>query len=332
MKTITTHGTPLSIPVNMTGQKTQVAKGATFGQLTQMKQVHYSQHQHQQLQRRAAFQAPKASTLGQAQVGSKTPLGINVPSVQIIPTQKSITMQQLSQIMKSQQGNQSAAIQQIITTQPTIIASMNQPQPTGTHMVAKVSLATGSPTSQIQTISASQINITQESGVTSSTRTVSTLAQPTSAVVKTVPHEASVQVHPTHTTLAQSTKLTSLSPSVVSQALQSPQSLQQLQMTLARHVQSAQSTGLPATVTVTPASQTVHHTPVTVAAVVSQPIQQQSTVQQQQPVVQQQQQPQQQQAPQQQQTVQQTQQTVLQQQQQQKSSHYAMRTRNTPKH
>lgn len=270
--------------------------------------------------------------MGQAQVGSKTPLGINVPSVQIIPTQKSITMQQLSQIMKSQQGNQSAAIQQIITTQPTIIASMNQPQPTGTHMVAKVSLATGSPTSQIQTISASQINITQESGVTSSTRTVSTLAQPTSAVVKTVPHEASVQVHPTHTTLAQSTKLTSLSPSVVSQALQSPQSLQQLQMTLARHVQSAQSTGLPATVTVTPASQTVHHTPVTVAAVVSQPIQQQSTVQQQQPVVQQQQQPQQQQAPQQQQTVQQTQQTVLQQQQQQKSSHYAMRTRNTPKH
>lgn len=274
--------------------------------------------------------------MGQAQVGSKTPLGINVPSVQIIPTQKSITMQQLSQIMKSQQGNQSAAIQQIITTQPTIIASMNQPQPTGTHMVAKVSLATGSPTSQIQTISASQINITQESGVTSSTRTVSTLAQPTSTVVKTVAHEASVQVHPTHTTLAQSTKLTSLSPSVVSQALQSPQSLQQLQMTLARHVQSAQSTGLPATVTVTPASQTVHHTPVTVAAVVSQPIQQQqqSTVQQQQqPVVQQQQAQQQQQQPQQQQqTVQQTQQTVLQQQQQQKSSHYAMRTRNTPKH
>ena len=192
------------------------------------------------------------AALGQ-QIG-KTQIPLNAVQVIQQAAGRQLTVQQLSQIMKQQQqqGIQ-GTIQQIIAhpSQPTIIATVTQSQPT--TMVTKVLGSSVTPTSNIQTISAATpLTVTQVSAAHGAPTHLATLNVATSGgqagLVKqaTVTTEtgATIQVHPL-STISQQTKLATIAQ--VTQPVQ--------------HIQVASTTPQTPTTTAAPPTLAVTLTP-----------------------------------------------------------------------
>ena len=265
----------VSINVTVPPQKANLATKATISQFHKTGQLPPMQL----LRKGQAIPGqPKITSITQ-QMG-KTQIPLN--TVQIIPQPHSASGRpltyQLQQIMSTNKPHQGM----IITSQPTIIATVTQSQPSGQIVTKVLTSSQGTiPASQIQTITAaspiqvSQVSVPASVPTQIPVATIS-MAHPVQQITKSVTMATvsnvsgtTVQVHPVAT---QQARVTTLSQgSVVTQPIQQIQvtpsvSIQQQQpATQTIHVQPTTQTASapavssipsPLTLTVTPANQT----------------------------------------------------------------------------
>ncbi|CAC5423288.1 EP400 [Mytilus coruscus] len=261
--------TAVSINVTVPAQKTNIATKATISQLQK------GQLPPMQLLRKGQPIPGQQKITSITQQMGKTQIPLN--TVQIIPQPQSASGRpltyQLQQIMSTNKPHQGM----IITSQPTIIATVTQSQPSGQIVTKVLTSSQGTiPTSQIHTISAaspaiSHVTVAASAPTQIPVATIS-MAHPSQQVAKSVTVATvgnvsgnTVQVHPVATHQARVATLSQAS--IVAQPVQQIQvthsgSVQQ-PATIHVHSTSQPSTGTvasntssPLTLTVTPAIQT----------------------------------------------------------------------------
>ncbi|XP_063395969.1 helicase SRCAP-like isoform X3 [Mytilus trossulus] len=263
--------TAVSINVTVPAQKTNIATKATISQLQK------GQLPPMQLLRKAQPIPGQQKITSITQQMGKTQIPLN--TVQIIPQPQSASGRpltyQLQQIMSTNKPHQGSMI---ITSQPTIIATVTQSQPSGQIVTKVLTSSQGTiPTSQIHTISVASPAISQVSVAASAPTQIPvatiSMAHPSQQVAKSVTVATvsnvsgnTVQVHPVATHQARMATLSQASivahPIQQIQVTPSGSSVQQ-PATIHVHSTSQPSTGTvvphtssPLTLTVTPANQT----------------------------------------------------------------------------
>ncbi|XP_076106363.1 helicase domino-like isoform X3 [Mytilus galloprovincialis] len=263
--------TAVSINVTVPAQKTNIATKATISQLQK------GQLPPMQLLRKAQPIPGQQKITSITQQMGKTQIPLN--TVQIIPQPQSASGRpltyQLQQIMSTNKPHQGSMI---ITSQPTIIATVTQSQPSGQIVTKVLTSSQGTiPTSQIHTLSAASPAISQVSLAASAPTQIPvatiSMAHPSQQVAKSVTVATvsnvsgnTVQVHPVATHQARVATLSQASivahPVQQIQVTPSGSSVQQ-PATIHVHSTSQPSTGTvvshtssPLTLTVTPANQT----------------------------------------------------------------------------
>ncbi|XP_052073827.1 helicase domino-like isoform X2 [Mytilus californianus] len=261
--------TAVSINVTVPAQKTNIATKATISHLQK------GQLPPMQLLRKGQPIPGQQKITSITQQMGKTQIPLN--TVQIIPQPQSASGRpltyQLQQIMSTNKPHQGM----IITSQPTIIATVTQSQPSGQIVTKVLTSSQGTiPTSQIHTISAaspviSHVTVAASAPTQIPVATIS-MAHPSQQVAKSVTVATvgnvsgnTVQVHPVATHQARVATLSQAS--IVAQPVQqiqvTPSGSVQQPATIHVHSTSQPSTGTvasntssPLTLTVTPAIQT----------------------------------------------------------------------------
>ncbi|XP_069134718.1 helicase domino-like isoform X2 [Argopecten irradians] len=257
-------GTPIQI-TQLPQQKAGVAKATTINQLQPaLKQMQLIGQQKRPLQ-----QPSKITSLGQ--VGKPVPLNA-VQIIQQPSTGQNVTYQ-LQQLVKRNPGSG-----MIITSQPTIIATVTQGQQG--QLVHKVLSTSATQSSHLQTITAASNPVTHATLVTGtphmSVATLSLATASSQATKPTVVSTLSTDPRQTvHSVAPQQAKI-----ATISQSTATSQTIQQIQVTPATLQQvhttvSAPNVPQPLTVTVAPSSQSPALT-ATILQTIPAPVQQES--------------------------------------------------------